>query len=50
MYVGLYEVAVQANRERDRIAEQDHHARDCEIGFFSWLANMLKRVFSPAGH
>jgi hypothetical protein len=49
MYVGLYEVAVQANRERDGSAEQDHHARDCEVGFFTWLADVLKRAFSPAG-
>lgn len=49
MYVGLYEVVVQANRARDGNAEQDHHARDCEVGFFTWLANVLKRVFSPTG-
>lgn len=48
MYVGLYEVAVETNRERDRIAEQDHHARDCEVGFFTWLAHLLKSVFSSA--
>jgi hypothetical protein len=49
MYVGLYEVAVQANRARDTSAEQDRHAHDCEIGLFRWLMNLLGRVFSPAG-
>jgi hypothetical protein len=50
MYVGLHEVVVQANRERDGNAEQDHHAGDCEVGLFRWLINLLTRIFSPAGH
>ena len=46
MYVGLYEV-VQAKSENDPAMDIERLDRDCEIGFFTWISDLLKSVFTP---